>query len=364
MTTQSPILFTPGPVRIPPAVAAALADPPCNYHRQDGFRAMLETTESDLKSLIGIAEPGAFFATQITSTGTGANEACLLAVAGLGRGAILSNGWFGGRLADQAAQNQLDHVVLEFPHDRPIDPDDLAAALDRHGDLRWVFYVSHETRVGLPNPMVEIGRVCKDRGIMIAADAISSAYAYPIEIEGAHVDLAIASSAKALMAAPGIGIVFVRRSAADQLRGASSRGYYLDLIAEYDKQRTDLQPRFAQPVALHAAVNAACAHLKRVGIGAHMSRIESQLEAVRLHLESLDVPPLAEHANRSGVVTNFRLPHGIRYPDLARRVIERGYYVLYGVPGDDSHFQVSTMGDLRDEHVEGLNSVLSDILGR
>ena len=35
------ILFTPGPVRIPAKVAESLANPPCNYHRQDAFRDML-----------------------------------------------------------------------------------------------------------------------------------------------------------------------------------------------------------------------------------------------------------------------------------------------------------------------------------
>src|SRR5215204_2780234 len=48
------ILFTPGPVRIPPLVAEYLAHPPCNYHRQDAFCAMFAETERDLKRLVGI----------------------------------------------------------------------------------------------------------------------------------------------------------------------------------------------------------------------------------------------------------------------------------------------------------------------
>jgi len=363
VSSATPILFTPGPVRIPRIVAEHLADPPCNYHRQEAFRAMFAETEADLKALMGIRDPSAYFATRLTSTGTGANEACLLALEGLGRGAVLRNGFFGARAADQAAQNGIDCAVLDFPDDRPIDPDDLAAALDKHSDLRWVFYVSHETRVGMTNPMVEIGRVCKHRDLAIAADIISSAYAYPLDIEEAQVDLAVASSAKALLAAPGIGIVFVRRQTLPALRKvARPRGYYLDLVAEHDKQVAESQPRFAQPVALHAAVRAACTHLAAIGMDRHMGRIQDQAEEIRLHLETLDVPALLDARYRSGVAVNYRLPGSIRYGAFAAKMLDHGYYLLYGIPGDDTHFQVSTIGDLQAEHVQGLKAALTQVL--
>ena len=64
------VLFTPGPVRTPPIVAEYMADPPCNYHRQDGFRAMFEATEASVKKLVGMRAPGDYFATMLTSTGT------------------------------------------------------------------------------------------------------------------------------------------------------------------------------------------------------------------------------------------------------------------------------------------------------
>ena len=79
------ILFTPGPVRVPPLVAEYLARPPCNYHRQDAFRAMFTETERDLKRLVGIRDHAAYFATHLIATGTGANEACLYALEQIGR---------------------------------------------------------------------------------------------------------------------------------------------------------------------------------------------------------------------------------------------------------------------------------------
>ena len=39
-----------------------------------------------------------------------------------------------------------------------------------------------------------------------------------------------------------------------------------------------------------------------------------------------------------------------------------GYYLLYGPPGDDGQFQVSTIGDLDDTHVGGLLAALTRVL--
>jgi hypothetical protein len=43
---------------------------------------------------------------------------------------------------------------------------------------------------------------------------------------------------------------------------------------------------------------------------------------------------------------------------------ELGYFCLYGIPGDQSHFQLSTIGDLTDAHIDGMKSALSEVLKR
>ena len=346
-------------------VAEYLARPPCNYHRQDAFRAMFAETERDLKKLVGIKRPDDYFAAQITATGTGVNEACLYALERSGRGLLLNNGFFGARVADQARQNGMDVVVLDAAQDRPLDPDAVAAALDRDPAIKWVFFVSHETRAGLKNPLEQLGRTCKQRGRMVAVDVISSAFAYPIDLEAAQVDLATASSAKAIMAAPGLGIIFTRKAAVPALEaGGRSSSYYLDVIAEYERQAADQQPRFAQPVALHAALRAACLHLTSQGIDAHMARIQRQMRSLIEHLASLGVQPILEERFRSNIAVNFRLPVGMSYSSFSKRMEQEGYFCLYGIPGDQTHFQLSTIGDLSDAHIGGVRQALSRVFDR
>lgn len=365
MRRAEPILFTPGPVRVPPLVAEYLGSPPCNYHRQDAFQEMFSQTERDLKQLVGIRAADDYFATVMTATGTGANEACILALAKHGRGLLAENGFFGARVVDQARQNGLDVAVVKSPHDQPLDPATIAAALDRDPSIKWVFFVTHETRTGLKNPMEEIGRVCKQRGKLVAADAISSAYAYPIDIEASQIDLVTASSAKAIMAAPGLGIVFVKKSAVAAIKGErKSTGYYLDVIAEYEKQSTDHQTRFAQPVVLHAALRAACLYLLEQGIDNHYARIQRQMTSLIDHCARLDLHPLLDERFRSNIAVNFRLPQGLPYASFSKKLEQRGYYCLYGIPGDQSHFQLSTIGYLGDADIRGVETALSQVLER
>lgn len=365
MSRADLILMTPGPVRIPPIVADYLANPPCNYHRQDAFRSMFADTERDVKKLVGIKHGDDWFATIQTSTGTGANEAVMLAFEGLGKGLVINNGFFGARAVDQARQNTIAHTVLELPSDRPIDPDAVDRALAADAAIKWVFFVSHETRTGLRNPFEEIGRRAKARGLYVGADVISSAFSYPIDLEAAQVDLATGSSAKAIMAAPGLGIVFTRKASAPALKKAGKpRTYYLDVVSEYEKQSAEMQPRFAQPVALHAALRAACIHLEKVGIANHMARIQRQMATLTEHLAGIGLHPLMEASYRSNIAVNFSLPSGLTYGQFAKRMEEQGYFCLYGIPGDQSHFQLSTIGDLSDDHIRGACAALSRVFGR
>lgn len=364
MRRAEPILFTPGPVRTPPLVAEYLARPPCNYHRQDAFSEMFAANERDLKALIGIAKPDDYYATVQTTTGTGANEGVLLAFQPHGKGLLASNGFFGDRWIDQATQNEIDHVVHSGPHDRPLDPEAIGAALDADPSIKWVFFTSHETRTGLKNPFEAIGRACKQRGVLVGADAISSAYAYPIDIEASQIDFVTASSAKAIMAAPGLAITFVRRAAMAAIKSKRPRGYYFDIIAETEKQIKEQQTRFAQPVVLHAALRAACTHLLEQGIENHMARIQRQMQTLIDALAPMGVTPLLDVQYRSNIAVNFRLPVGLPYSDFATRMEQLGFYALYGIPGDQTHFQLSTIGHLSDDDVQGCLKALAQVFGR
>ena len=94
-----------------------------------------------------------------------------------------------------------------------------------------------------------------------------------------------------------------------------------------------------------------------------MARIQRQMQMLIDHLAGLGVHPLLDAKFRSNVAVNFRLPVGLPYSSFATRMEERGFYALYGIPGDQSHFQLSTIGDLSDDQIRACMAALTQILG-
>jgi len=167
------------------------------------------------------------------------------------------------------------------------------------------------------------------------------------------------------MAAPGLGVVFVKKASIPAFKSVHRpRGYYLDVIAECERQASRspaaVRPAGRAPRGAHAA----CEHLRTVGIAAHMARIQRQMATLIDHLAKLDIHPLLDEAYRSNIAVNFRLPVGLPYSTFSKQMEARGYFVLYGIPGDQSHFQLSTIGNLSDDHIMGAMAALSDVLRR
>jgi 2-aminoethylphosphonate-pyruvate transaminase len=152
------------------------------------------------------------------------------------------------------------------------------------------------------------------------------------------------------------------KAARDASARAGQRSYYLDVLAETDRQMAEHQPRFAQPVPLYAALHAACRNMKAIGIGNHMARIQRQMDAVASHLATYGCLPLLPRERLSWIAVNFSLPPGIKYSEFAPRMQAEGYFLLYGVPGNENHFQVSTIGDLTDADVDGLCRAFDRVL--
>lgn len=140
-------------------------------------------------------------------------------------GLVLSNGEFGGRLADQARRFGLRHKVLEVPWGRPFEMDPIQKGL--RAGAEWVWAVHCETSTGVLNDLAALKDLCQERGARLCLDAISSLGTVPIDLGG--VFLASGSSGKALRSFAGISMVFHHhdvRPAPEKLARYIDLGYY------------------------------------------------------------------------------------------------------------------------------------------
>jgi aspartate aminotransferase-like enzyme len=192
--------FLPGPVAVPREVRRAFEQEP-ESHRGEGFKKRFQAVRQILCSLVGARRVGLFL-----GSGTLANDvvAAQLALEG-GRGLVLSNGEFGGRLVDHARRFQLKFAAVGFPWGAPVD---LAVVRERlvAAAPAWLWCTHCETSTGLICELGALKRLCAERGVRLCVDCISSIGTMPVDLGGVH--FATGSSGKGLRSYPGIALVF------------------------------------------------------------------------------------------------------------------------------------------------------------
>ena len=114
----------------------------------------------------------------------------------------------------------VDHVP--FDGRGFVDPDDVAAAFRKNTRLVMINHASNV--IGTIQPVAEIGRLCRERGIVMAIDASQSAGQVPIDIQAMNVDVVAFTGHKSLLGPTGIGGLYVREGVNIRLTRAGGTG--------------------------------------------------------------------------------------------------------------------------------------------
>ena len=224
----------------------------------------------------------------------------------------------------------------------PPDLDQFEAELD---SLRpdWIAVVHHETTTGLLNPLAELAKAARNRGVRVFVDAVSSFGAHAVDT-GA--DVICFNSNKCLESLPGIAGVFWARGLETQMVIP-----VLDVSAYADA--VPYTPHVQAFVALDVALDLLAAEDRP----ARYRRLAQHVwEAGGRAFD-----PLLAEPHRSNVLTSFLL-EGRDADELFARALTRGYVIYHGQRELRSTiFRVANMGAAIDEEtIDDLFRVLAE----
>ena len=355
--------MTPGPTRVPERVLRAGARPMI-HHRTAEFSAELAALVELLQPVFGTREA----VLPVHTTGRGALEAAICNFFSPGDEiAVCCNGKFGEMWAGFADSYGVAAHRICTDWTRPVDPLEVARALDAHPRARAVALTYSDTSTGVCNDVATVARTVRGMrpDVLVLVDGVSSIGGMPFSFDAWDVDFAATASQKCLMSSPGLSFAALSaRAWAAVARAGLPRNYwdFAAIRAEVTKERPETPG--TPPVHIVLQVAEALRQMHEEGLDRVYQR-HAQLSArarrgaAELGL-ALQCPDLGAF---STTLTAIAAPSGIAPGALRDGMRARGVLTAGGLGKyKASAFRIGHMGDIRLADMERTLSALAETL--
>ena len=268
---------------------------------------------------------------------------------------ILDNGSYSHRAVEVARAYHVDHIDMQLPIDRPIDPEDVRKVLDEDADIAVVYCCMHETGTGLLNPVREIGAIAHEHGCTMISDTTSAYAMIPIDIEKDNLDFIMASAQKGLQSMTGLSFIIGRESMIDASKDYPIHSYYTNLYMQHSFIREHGEMRFTPPVQTIYSTRQALKEYFAEGEEAKWKRHQSVWAALYNGLEELGFHMAIKKEHQSRLVISVLCPTdpAFDFNEMHDYLYRRGYTVYSGKVAGIPMFRLCALGALVPEDING-----------
>ncbi|MBM14527.1 MAG: 2-aminoethylphosphonate aminotransferase [Nitrospina sp.] len=352
------VLLNPGPVNITDKVRQAMTLPDL-CHREKEFSVLMASIREKLLQAFDLEQD--FTSVLVSGSGTAALEMAISSALSPERSMlVIENGVYGERISKLCAVYNFNYQTIKLDWGVPPNLNDIENKLKTQKDIEVVSLVHHETTTGLLNPLKSVGELAKKYGKIFLVDCISSMAGD--EIDFASVDFAVGTANKCLQGVPGVSFVIFRKKDLDRIIKIPARTLYFNL-AEYYKAQEAGGLLFTPSIPAHYALDAALDELIEETVAGRIQRYANAAKLLRDGFQKLNLEFLIPETLRSNCLTSLKLPNGLSYEKLHKKLKLNGF-VIYAGQGNlnDSIFRIANMGDIKKEEFQKLLDVLKNAL--
>ncbi|SEO58038.1 aspartate aminotransferase [Aquisalimonas asiatica] len=295
----------------------------------------------------------------ITGSGTAAMEAAVASMfGGDDRVLVINGGGFGERFSELCRCHSIPYNELILAHDEELDAAHFEGVDGRQ--YTGLLVNVHETSTGQLYDMSLISGFCREYGLTLVVDAISSLLADDYRMDEWGVDATIFSSHKALAVSPGLSFVLVNEETwHSRIAGKRRAGvFYLDLrdhIMNMERGQTPFTPS----VGVVLQVEEKLARVEARGVSYFLHKTRCLAEGFREDIKkrtNLVVPGF----RISNALTPLFFPDGGAEKCFSRLRDDHGLIVTpSGGENKDKMIRVGHMGNLTQDDHDTLVSALA-----
>ena len=346
---QEKLLLIPGPSPVVPRILDVLARPTVSHVGPDMAHDLKEACEN-LKQIV-FSETGEPFI--VAGAGTLSMEMALLNTAGPSdRILVLSQGYFGERMAQICKAFGLDHEVLESEWGRAVTPRELEQRLKTR-NYNVVVCTHVDTATGACAPVEEYGQVLEKAGSLFIVDGVCATGGIPERMDAWGIDVVLTAAQKCLGAPPGLALLVLSEPAMEKRRSlAAVPAYYSDLLRWLPIMH-DPTKYFSTPCVNEVrAVAEATRIILEEGVEERFERHVLHAEAIRSGLAALGFTFFTDPSFLASTLSVVRYPDGLDDKAFRATLYENGVVVAGGLAQTAGRvFRMGHMGNLTSAEV-------------